>query len=136
MFSYFLLSDHISHMPTTSDESEAFRRTFSDVFTFISDRDPHLDIVNHLYSSLILDKTTRDAVTDCRKQRVEQIRSLLQALEAQIESKPQVYREIIHSLEQGRKDYFHELAAVLQQKYGEVYEGIKVAIVCHCLPLH
>ena len=90
----------------------------------MADCDPHLCVVNHLYSCHIIDKTARNSATDCTKQRIDQIRSLLQILETQIQQDPQSLHDIVHSLQQGPKQEFVELATVLQKHYGKVW-------VCH-----
>ena len=112
--------DHVFQKAETSRESEAFQHAYSDFFTHISNHDPHLTIVNLLYSSGMLGKATRNAVTDARKQRVNQIRCLLTELEVQIESRPDTYNELVSILKHREKCCFSDFAMLLQQKYGKV----------------
>ena len=116
---------------------------YFDFFTHISDHDPHLTIVNLLYSSGLFDKATRDAMTDSRKQRVNQIRCLLAELEVQIESRPDTYRKLVSILKQGEKCCFSDLAMLLQQKYGTVnditffwIEKLTALLMVHYVYLH
>ena len=135
----FTFPDRIFQKAETSRESEAFQHAYSDFFTHISDHDPHLTIVNLLYSSGMLDKATRDAVTDARKQRVNQIRCLLAELETQIEARPDTYQELVSALKHGEKCCFSDLAMLLQQKYGKAVGIIVIApcalwSLCNVLP--
>ena len=98
-------------------EREAFQHAYSELFAYILEEDPHLTIVNILYSCGVLNKTTRDAVTDPCHQRANQIRCLLRELEIQIESRPSVYIQLVSEL----KGYnFNQLSELLQQKYGKI----------------
>ena len=122
-----LIIDHCFQKPETSTESDAFQRAYSDVFMHISDHDPQLTIVNLLYSAGMLSKTARDAITDIRKQRVNQIRCLLTELEVQIEVRPHIYQELVTLLKQEEKCCFSDLSMLLQEKH---YSGKAVLKFC------
>lgn len=131
-------TEHTPQEPEASPESEAFQRVYCDIFSYILDNDPHLTIVNRLYSSGMIDNTTRDAMTCPRKQRVEQVRSLLKELEDQIELRPAIYQEIISLLKKGGSC---ELAVLLQQKNGkmeilQVFLGVSFNFVIPCINGH
>ena len=113
------LSEHYSNnKQERSAECEAFQHVYAHIFSHISDCDPHLTIVNYLYSASLLDKTTRDTLTDPRKQRVNQIRCLLAQLEGMIETKPEVYQQLIVLLEQQEACWFNQLGQTLKESYG------------------
>lgn len=117
MISFFIYSSE-HQRPQASPECRAFQHAYSDVFRFLSAHDPHLTIVNLLYSSGMFDKTTRDAITLSHKQSSLQIRCLLGKVEDLVESRPGVYHEIISTLKQ-ESSTFLQLAVVLQHKYGD-----------------
>ena len=113
-----IFSDHRSVKQDTSPECAAFQHAYCSMFSHISDNDPHLTLVNLLYSSGLFDRSTRDRATDSRQQRVNQIRYLLKELEILIEARSGVYHQLVSVLEQAENSKVTELAVLLQQKYG------------------
>ena len=93
----------------------AFQHVYAEFFSHISDCDPHLTVVNSLYSAGLIDRTTRDSLTDPCKQRVSQIRCLLARLEGLIETRPCVYHQLVDLLEQ---EEFNQLGQLLRESYG------------------
>ena len=101
-----------------SAECEAFRHAYAHIFSQISECDPYLSIANLLYSSGVLDRTTRDAVTDPRKQRVSQIRCLLAHLEKLIQTTPATYQQLMGLLEKEEMCWFNQIGNLLQDSFG------------------
>ena len=91
---------------------------YAECFSHISDCDPHLTLVNCLYSAGLIDQSTRDSLTEPRKQRVNQIRSLLARMEDLIESRPGVYHQLVSLLEQEEECWFNQLGRLLRESYG------------------
>ena len=116
-FCIVVYAGHNQVLPTAvSKESQAFRRAFSELFTLISNQDPQLTLVNHLYSCYIIDKSSRDSIMNSSRQRVEQVRLLLQILENMVESDSKAFHDLTYVLEKGR---FFEFATSLKNMYGK-----------------